>query len=100
MLQEKSSDSHSGLRQTLKSRHLQMIALGGVIGAGLFVGSGIVVQQTGPAAVISFALTGALIVLVMRIATAGLPFCTPAAGGGADGRWGGGASASCPSPPA
>jgi GABA permease len=67
MLQEKSSDSHSGLRQTLKSRHLQMIALGGVIGAGLFVGSGIVVQQTGPAAVISFALTGALIVLVMRM---------------------------------
>jgi len=48
MLKEKSSDSRSGLRQTLKSRHLQMIALGGVIGAGLFVGSGVVVQQTGP----------------------------------------------------
>lgn len=41
MLKEKSSDSRSGLRQTLKSRHLQMIALGGVIGAGLFVGSGV-----------------------------------------------------------
>ena len=44
-----------------------MIALGGVIGAGLFVGSGVVVQATGPAAVISFALTGTLVVLVMRM---------------------------------
>jgi GABA permease len=44
-----------------------MIALGGVIGAGLFVGSGVVVQSAGPAAVVSFALTGALVVLVMRM---------------------------------
>lgn len=55
------------LQRTLKTRHMQMIALGGVIGAGLFVGSGVVVQQTGPAAVISFALTGMLVVLVMRM---------------------------------
>ena len=55
------------LSRTLQRRHLQMIALGGVIGAGLFVGSGVVIQQTGPAAVISFALTGALVVLVMRM---------------------------------
>lgn len=46
---------------------MQMIALGGVIGAGLFVGSGVVVQATGPAAVLSFALTGTLVVLVMRM---------------------------------
>src|SRR6202453_427465 len=46
---------------------MTMIALGGVIGAGLFVGSGVVVQATGPAAVISFALTGTLVVLVMRM---------------------------------
>jgi GABA permease len=44
-----------------------MIALGGVIGAGLFVGSGVVVQQAGPAAVLSFAITGGLIVLVVRM---------------------------------
>ena len=55
------------LSRTLRRRHLQMIALGGVIGAGLFVGSGVVVKSAGPAAVISFALTGTLIVLVMRM---------------------------------
>ena len=46
---------------------MEMIALGGVIGAGLFVGSGVVIQAAGPAAVMSFALTGALVVLVMRM---------------------------------
>jgi GABA permease len=46
---------------------MHMIALGGVIGAGLFVGSGVVIASAGPAAVISFALTGTLVVLVMRM---------------------------------
>jgi GABA permease len=55
------------LRRTLQRRHMQMIALGGVIGAGLFVGSGVVVTAAGPAAVISFAITGILVVLVMRM---------------------------------
>jgi hypothetical protein len=55
------------LQRTLKARHMQMIALGGVIGAGLFVGSGVVIQATGPAAVLSFAITGLLVVLVMRM---------------------------------
>jgi GABA permease len=57
----------SGLRRSLQRRHMQMIALGGVIGAGLFVGSGVVIGSAGPAAVISFALTGTLVVLVMRM---------------------------------
>src|SRR5215468_5178196 len=58
---------HAGLRRSLRRRHMQMIALGGVIGAGLFVGSGVVIGATGPAAIISFALTGTLVVLVMRM---------------------------------
>src|SRR2546423_14238471 len=57
----------SGLRRSLRRRHMQMIALGGVIGAGLFVGSGVVIGAAGPAAVVSFALTGTLVVLVMRM---------------------------------
>jgi GABA permease len=60
-------DTAHGLRRSLQRRHMQMIALGGVIGAGLFVGSGVVIGQAGPAAVISFALTGVLVVLVMRM---------------------------------
>ena len=46
---------------------MTMIALGGVIGAGLFVGSGVVIKSAGPAAVLSFSITGLLVVLVMRM---------------------------------
>ena len=56
-----------GLHHSLRQRHMTMIAFGGVIGAGLFVGSGVVIRQTGPAAVISFVITGLLVVLVMRM---------------------------------
>ena len=44
-----------------------MIAIGGVIGAGLFVGSGVVINETGPGAFLSYLVTGVLIVLVMRM---------------------------------
>jgi GABA permease len=57
----------SGLRHALRRRHMTMIALGGVIGAGLFVGSRVVIQSAGPAAAISFLITGGLVVLVMRM---------------------------------
>ena len=55
------------LKRGLKQRHLTMIAIGGVIGAGLFVGSGVVINETGPAAFLSYAITGVLIILVMRM---------------------------------
>jgi GABA permease len=56
-----------GLQSGLKRRHVTMISLGGVIGAGLFVGSGAVINQTGPAAVLSYLAAGLLVVLVMRM---------------------------------
>jgi GABA permease len=56
-----------GLQSGLKRRHVMMISLGGVIGAGLFVGSGAVINQTGPAAVLSYLAAGLLVVLVMRM---------------------------------
>ena len=55
------------LQKGLKQRHLTMIAIGGVIGAGLFVGSGAVMKDAGPAAFLSYAITGLLIILVMRM---------------------------------
>src|ERR1700685_4322340 len=61
------SRASSGLRHGLKQRHITMIALGGVIGAGLFVGSGVVIKSAGPAAVLSFIITGILVMLVMRM---------------------------------
>ncbi|HEY5822001.1 MAG TPA: amino acid permease [Propionibacteriaceae bacterium] len=55
------------LKKGLKPRHLTMIAMGGVIGAGLFVGSGTVISTAGPAAFLSYALAGVLIIMVMRM---------------------------------
>jgi len=61
------SGSEEKLSRGLKQRHLTTIAIGGVIGAGLFVGSGVVISNTGPGAFLGYALTGVLIVLVMRM---------------------------------
>ncbi len=55
------------LQKHLKMRHMTMIALGGMIGAGLFVGSGAVINATGPAAVFTYALAGLLVILVVRM---------------------------------
>ena len=60
-------EDRGGLQSGLKRRHVTMISLGGVIGAGLFVGSGAVINQTGPAAVLSYLAAGLLVVLVMRM---------------------------------
>jgi len=55
------------LSRSLKSRHLAMISIGGIIGAGLFVGSSTAIRAAGPAVFISYAITGMLILLVMRM---------------------------------
>ncbi|GAA0932596.1 amino acid permease [Streptomyces thermoalcalitolerans] len=60
-------DAHSGLQAGLKNRHLSMIAIGGVIGAGLFVGSSAGISTAGPGILLSYALVGTLVVLVMRM---------------------------------
>ena len=52
-------DKHNQLNKTLKGRHLSMIAIGGSIGAGLFVGSGGALRRGGPAALlIAFGIMG------------------------------------------
>ncbi|MFE9400486.1 amino acid permease [Streptomyces sp. NPDC006530] len=57
----------SPLSHGLKQRHLSMIALGGVIGAGLFVGSGTAIAAAGPSIILAYAISGALVMLVMRM---------------------------------
>jgi GABA permease len=55
------------LSRSLKGRHLTMISIGGIIGAGLFIGSSTTIQAGGPAAFISYGITGLLLFMVMRM---------------------------------
>lgn len=55
------------LGRELRSRHVAMITIGGVIGAGLFVGSSTTIATVGPAVVLSYLLAGALVTLVMQM---------------------------------
>lgn len=57
----------TGLRRSLAARHLTMISMGGIIGAGLFVGSSAAIAAVGPAILASYAIAGVLILLVMRM---------------------------------
>ena len=55
-----------GYEQSLGSRQVQMIAIGGAIGTGLFLGSAALLSTTGPALVLSYAITGVIAYLLMR----------------------------------
>jgi GABA permease len=54
------------LSRSLRPRHVTMISLGGIIGAGLFVGSSVAIAATGPMVIITYALTGLMVLIVMR----------------------------------
>ncbi|MDV7085524.1 amino acid permease [Rhodococcus sp. IEGM 248] len=71
------------LKKALSQRQLTMIAIGGVIGAGLFVGSGVVIGDTGPGAFITYGLAGVLIIMVMRM-LAEMAVANPSTGSFAD----------------
>jgi AAT family amino acid transporter len=53
-------DQEAGLHRNLTSRQLSMIAIGGAIGTGLFLGSAISVQLAGPGVIFSFMAAGAI----------------------------------------
>jgi len=55
------------LRRVLASRHVSMISIGGIVGAGLFVGSSVTINAAGPAVVLSYLIAGILVLLVMRM---------------------------------
>ncbi|WP_065409522.1 amino acid permease [Pseudobacillus wudalianchiensis] len=54
------------LKRGLESRHIQMIALGGTIGVGLFMGSASTIQWTGPSVMLAYAISGIFIFFIMR----------------------------------
>lgn len=55
------------LHRKLKSQHIQMIAIEGIIGPGLFVGSGNALHLAGPGAIlVSFSLIGIIVFFVMQ----------------------------------
>lgn len=54
------------LARKLKRRHIQMIALGGAIGTGLFLGSGAAIKQAGPSILLAYAIGGFFCYLMMR----------------------------------
>src|ERR1700731_1535951 len=60
--EEPQEDLHRGL----KDRHVQMIAIGGTIGVGLFLGSAMAIQKAGPGLVVSYAIGGLVMFCIMR----------------------------------
>lgn len=58
--------TEEGLHQGLNRRHIRMIAIGGAIGTGLFLGAGEAISKAGPALAVVYAITGVFIFIIMR----------------------------------
>ena len=67
------------LRRLLNQRQLTMLAIGGAIGVGLFLGSGVTIQLAGPGVILSY-LMGAIIALIVAFALVEMAVVHPDAG--------------------
>ncbi|MYN06822.1 amino acid permease [Pseudoduganella aquatica] len=59
-------DGKNELKRGLQSRHIQLIALGGAIGTGLFLGIAQTIQMAGPSVLLGYAVAGFIAFLIMR----------------------------------
>ncbi|MGH8289371.1 MAG: amino acid permease [Steroidobacteraceae bacterium] len=73
------SERESGLRRHLGKAQVVMIGLGGAIGTGLFLGSGLAVGYAGPAVIVSYAIAG-FVALVMIFSLSEMAVVHPTAG--------------------
>lgn len=76
---EISRDAPEGLQRRLNQRQLTMMAIGGAIGVGLFLGSSVTIRLAGPAVILSYVL-GAGIALIMSYVLAEMAVVHPVAG--------------------
>ncbi|WP_080633128.1 amino acid permease [Acinetobacter bereziniae] len=60
------NQSSPQLKRGLKNRHIQLIAMGGAVGTGLFLGSAQVIQSAGPSIILGYAIVGLIAFLIMR----------------------------------
>ncbi|AEI44760.1 amino acid permease [Paenibacillus mucilaginosus] len=70
----------TGLQRTMKSRHLYMISLGGVIGTGLFISSGYTINQAGPGGALLAYLVGGFIMYLVMMCLGELSVAMPVTG--------------------
>ena len=59
-------EAEAGYKRNLSSRHIQMIALGGAIGTGLFYGSSAAIQLAGPSILLAYLVGGTIVFLIVR----------------------------------
>jgi len=59
-------ENERALKRGLQNRHIQLIALGGAIGTGLFLGVGPAIQMAGPAVLLGYGVAGVIAFLIMR----------------------------------
>lgn len=60
------ANANHALQRGLKSRHIQLIALGGAIGTGLFLGIAQTIQMAGPSVLLGYGVAGVIAFLIMR----------------------------------
>ncbi|MDJ0319446.1 amino acid permease [Pseudarthrobacter sp. PS3-L1] len=76
----RNSGTAAPLKRSMEARHLVMIAMGGVIGSGLFLGSGYTIGQAGPLGAVLAYLVGAFVVYLVMTCLGELALAYPVAG--------------------